>query len=451
MNPNDAYTVSQITRIIKTQLEVPALSRIWVVGEVTSLSSSQAGHIYFSMKDENGTLLPCTFFANFARSLDFQMENGVKIYAFGMITVYDKRGTYQLNVMKVVPAGEGELALKLKQLKEKLQKEGLFDEIHKKPVPAIPRKIGLITSPNGAAIRDFMRMIQSAPMLSVVVFPASVQGAEAASTVIRGLVILDEMPDVDTIVITRGGGSEEDLFCFNDEVLARAIFACKTTVISAIGHEKDTPISDLVADLRLPTPTAAGRFFAENVQGLSLQLQKIRDTLVTAMVRQRDRNPEFTKFSMVAERFRDQLLRFLPEREQRLDTLANALTNNINQQMDNRVTQFQNLEKRLHPSHMLERVSVFQKRLQALSGQLGASMTGRVDRSGQQLNALTRTLNAVNPLNVLERGFTAAFTKDGKKLLRKVEQIRIGDTVNIRFVDGFALCHVLYTEKKEQS
>lgn len=447
----DAYTVSQITRIIKTQLEVPALSRIWVVGEVTSLSSSQAGHIYFSMKDENGTVLPCTFFANFVQSLDFQLENGAKIYAFGMITVYDKRGTYQLNVMKVVPAGEGELALKLKQLKEKLQKEGLFDESHKKPAPVIPKKIGLITSPRGAAIRDFMRMIQNAPMLSVVLFPASVQGAEAASTIIRGIVTLDEMPDVDVIVVTRGGGSEEDLFCFNDEGLARTIFGCRTPLVSAIGHEKDTPISDLVADLRLPTPTAAGRHFAENVQALSVQLQKMRDTLSTAMLRQRDRNPEFTKFSMITERLRDQLLRFLPEREQQLDSLSNTLTAGINQQIDNTETRFQNLEKRIHPAHMQERVVVFLHRLQTLSGQLATGMAGQTDRSDQRLNALTRMLNAVNPLNVLERGFTATFTKDGKKLLRSMEGLHTGDTVNIRFVDGFALCHVLYTEKKEQT
>jgi exodeoxyribonuclease VII large subunit len=448
---DDAYTVSQITRIIKTQLEVPALSRIWVVGEVTSLSSSQAGHIYFSMKDQNDTILPCTFFANFARTLDFQLENGSKLYAFGMITVYDKRGTYQLNVMKVVPAGEGELALKLKQLKDKLQKEGLFDETHKKPVPAIPGKIGLITSPNGAAVRDFLRMIQAAPRLSVVLFPASVQGAEAASTIIRGLELLDKMENVDTIVITRGGGSEEDLFCFNDEALARAIFDCETPVVSAIGHEKDTPISDLVADLRLPTPTAAGRYFAENVQGMGLQLLKVRDTLVTAMLRQRDRNPEITKFYMVAERLRDQLLRFLPEREQQLDGLADNLIVGMKRHLNTKETHFQSIEKSLHPAYMRERIGVFHHRLQALSGQLAANITGRLDKCDQQLNALARTLNAVNPLNVLERGFTATFTKDGKKLLRKVEQLHIGDTVNIRFVDGFALCHVLYSEKKEQS
>ncbi|RLE18551.1 MAG: exodeoxyribonuclease VII large subunit [Acidobacteria bacterium] len=446
---NDAYTVTEITRIIKAQLEVPALSRIWVVGEISSLSSSQAGHIYFSLKDENGTVLPCTFFANFARSLDFQLENGSKIYAFGMITVYDKRGSYQLNVMKVVPSGEGELALKLKQLKEKLQKEGLFDENHKKPVPAIPDKIGLITSPKGAAIRDFMRMIQTAPMLSVMLFPASVQGAGAAASIIRGIEILDKSPDVDVIVITRGGGSEEDLFCFNDELLARTIFDCETPIVSAIGHEKDTPISDLVADLRLPTPTAAGRHFAENVQGLMFQLQKLRDSLATAMLRQRDRNPDFTRFSMLTDRLQDQLLRFLPEREQQLDTLANSLITGINRNLEARETRFQNLEKRLHPAHMRERVAVFEKQLQGISGQLTAAIAGKTERLEQRLHALTRTLNAVNPLNVLDRGFTASFSKDGKKLLRSVTDIRPGDTVNTRFVDGFALCHVLYTEKKE--
>ncbi|NOZ12657.1 MAG: exodeoxyribonuclease VII large subunit [Acidobacteria bacterium] len=447
--PNNAYTVTQITRIIKTQLEVPALSRIWVTGEISSLSRSQAGHIYFSLKDENGTILPCTFFANYTRSLDFQLENGIKIYAFGMITVYDKRGTYQLNVMKVQSSGKGELALELKQLKEKLQKEGLFDEIHKKPVPAVPGKIGLITSPNGAAIRDFMRMIQNEPTLSVVVFPASVQGEKAAASIIRGIEILDSMPEVDTIVITRGGGSEEDLFCFNDETLARAIFACNTPVVSAIGHEKDTPVSDLVADLRLPTPTAAGRYFAENVQALRTKLQKYRETFITAMLRQRDRNPDITRFFMVSETLRNQFLRFLPEREQQLDLLSGSLTNGMNRQFDARKIQFQNLEKRLHPAYMEERVEVFENRLRAASGQLTTAVTGKLGRLEQRLHALTRTLNAVNPLNVLERGFTATFDKSGKKLLRKVESIHPGDTVNTRFVDGFALCHVLYTEKKE--
>ncbi len=449
MNLNEAYTVSEITRVIKTQLEVPALSRIWVIGEITSLSRSQAGHIYFSLKDENGSVLPCTFFANFARLLDFQLENGSKIYTFGMITVYDKRGSYQLNVMKIVPAGEGELALKLKQLKEKLQKEGLFNETHKKPIPKIPRKIGLITSPNGAAIRDFLRMIRKSPILSVILFPASVQGTGATATIIRGISTLDRMPDVETIVITRGGGSEEDLFCFNDETLARAIFACKTPVISAIGHEKDTPVSDLVADLRLPTPTAAGRYFSENVQTFIQQLQKTRDKLITAMIQLRDKNPDLTKFRMLTERFRDLLLRFLPDWEQQLDLLSGNLTGEIMRRISDEETRFRNLEKQLHPAHTLEKIGMLEKRLQTLSGQLCDTLSGQLNIANQRLTALTRTLNAVNPLNVLERGFTAAFTKDGKKLLRKIEQIHTGDTLNIRFVDGFALCHVLYTEKKE--
>ncbi len=446
---NNAYTVTQITRIIKTQLEVPALSQIWVVGEISSLSKSQAGHIYFSLKDENGTMLPCTFFVNYARSLDFQLENGIKIYAFGMITVYDKRGTYQLNVTKVQPSGEGELALKLKQLKEKLQKEGLFDEIHKKPVPSIPNKIGLITSPNGAAIRDFMRMIRNAPPFSVVLFPASVQGEKAAATIIRGIEILDNMPEVDTIVLTRGGGSEEDLFCFNDEALARTIFACNTPIISAIGHEKDTPISDLAADLRLPTPTAAGRHFAENVQALKIKLRKHREIFITAMLRQRDRNPDITRFSMISETFQNLLLRFLPEWEQQLDLLSDTLIKGINRHFDARKVQFQNLEKRLHPAYMQERVEVFENRIHSASGQLTTAVTGKLDRLQQRLHSFTQTLNAVNPLNVLERGFTATFDRSGKKLIRKVEDIHPGDTVNTRFVDGFALCHVLYTEKKE--
>jgi len=451
LQPTEALTVTQLTRIIKERLETPDLSRIWVVGEVTDLSISRAGHTYFSLKDISGVMLPCTLFAGYAKGLTFRLENGAKVVVLGSVTVYEKRGAYQLNAMKVIAAGEGELALKLKQLKEKLQKEGLFDSSRKRPVPARVESIGLITSPQGAAIRDFLKMVRDIPTLSVVLYPSSVQGADAPATLIRALRYLGSRPDVDVIVLTRGGGSEEDLFCFNDEALAREIAACPVPVISAVGHEKDVPISDLVADLRLPTPTAAGRFFREQYMDAVTRVAQMRESLVVAMRRFRDHNPETVKFQMLVSRFRDRLDRFLPERIQSVDDLSDRLLTGIQASLRHTEARFAQLSRRLHPAAMRERVDGWSARLAALRTALPRAMDTAMREREARLRRLTQMLNAVNPLHVLERGFTATFDRDGKRLIRSVDQLTAGDTVQTRFVDGFALSHVVYTEKKKES
>ncbi len=450
MKTHDAYTVSQLTRLIKNRLEIPEFTRIWVIGEVTDLSVSRAGHAYFSLKDMDGTMLPCTLFAGYGKGLSFHLENGIKIYAMGNIGLYEKRGTYQLNVMQAVPAGEGELALRLKQLKEKLQKEGLFDESRKQDVPRLPERIGLITSPKGAAIRDFLKMVRNIPTLSVVLYPSVVQGSEAAPALIRSLRLLQQREDVDVIVLTRGGGSEEDLLCFSDEELSRAISDCPKPVISAVGHEKDTPISDLVADLRLPTPTAAGRFFREGYDGALEMVQRRRESLVVAMSRTRDRSPELVRFTMLCRQLQDRLERFLPDRLQQLDQLTATLTEGTGRTLRTRNERLQQLSRALHPDTMTRTVNRQQERMRLLTGQLTAGIRALVEHKEDTLKGTVRELNAVNPMQVLERGYTATFDKERKQILRSIHQIQAGDTVQIRFVDGFALSHVLYTERDKE-
>lgn len=450
MQTRDAYTVSQLTRLIKNRLEIPEFTRIWVIGEVTDLSVSRAGHAYFSLKDMDGTMLPCTLFAGYAKGLTFKLENGIKLYAMGNIGVYEKRGAYQLNLTQAVPAGEGELALRLKQLKEKLQKEGLFDQDRKQPVPQMPERIGLITSPKGAAVRDFLKMVRDIPILSVVLVPSVVQGSEAAPALIRSLRLLQERDDIDAIVLTRGGGSEEDLLCFSDEELARAISACTTPVISAVGHEKDTPISDLVADLRLPTPTAAGRFFREGYLAALEMVQRRKESLAVAMARTRDRSPELVRFTMLSRELQDLVERFLPDRIQHLDQLTANLGDGTVRILKSRALHLDQLGRALHPDTMARAVNRRRERMHVLSAQLGSGIRSLMDRKKDVLKGTVRELNAVNPMRVLERGYTATYDKERKQILRSIREVQAGDTVQIRFVDGFALSHVLYTEKEKE-
>lgn len=451
MIPREAYTVSQVNRLIKLQLEVPQLTRIWVIGEITDLTTSRAGHTYFSLKDPDGNLLACTLFAGPAKSMTFRMENGQKVYAMGNISLYEKRGSVQLNVTRAVPAGEGELALQLKQLKEKLQKEGLFDPEHKKPVPDMPAKIGLITSPRGAAIKDFLKMVRDIPILSVMLYPATVQGADAPPVLKKALDFFNRRTDIDVIVMTRGGGSEEDLHCFNDESLARDIFACDKPVLSAIGHEKDTPVCDLVADLRMPTPTAAGRYFREGYMARLETVAAWRESLTVAMAGFRDRSPEAVRFNMLTGQFRNRLERLLPDHIQEVDRLTERLTTGYRNLVQDRGNRLSTLSRALHPDTMASQLSHQQRRLASSVNALVSGMKAELDRREGQLSGAARELNAVNPLTVLERGYSATFTKDGRKLIRSVKSLKAGDTINTRFVDGFALSHVLYTEEKKET
>jgi len=488
----EAYSVKKVTEIIKRSLETPTLSHIFVIGEISSLSFSKVGHIYFSLKDEDGTLLNCAFFAGYNRSLNFKPENGMKVVAYGSITVYGPRGSYNLNTFKLVPAGEGALALKLKQLKEKLQKEGLFNAERKKYFPKLPSKIGLITSQTGAAIKDFLKMTKEVPSISVVLFPAVVQGENAPKSVIKGINYFNSRGDIDCIVITRGGGSEEDLFCFNDEQLAREIAASKLPVMSAIGHEKDVLISDLVADLRQPTPTAAGRFFAENYKNALLKLEKIKHFFNTISRNYVEKHSATIKLNSLKENLINKIERLLPEKEQSVDylyeKLFSSITRNIEQKeyllenlnrslhpntlkqnlirreevlnqyklrlkegvetlIKKKSNNFENLNKRLEPNVLFNLLKRKTDTLKSLKSDLSGKMENIIVKKEEKLKYTSGTLHSVSPLAVLNRGYSVVYDKNKKSVKKSVTQINQGDNLNIQFADGFALCNVLYKEK----
>ena len=270
--PERIYTVTEITREIKGILE-ESFPTIWVEGEISNYTLHSSGHRYFSLKDENAQIR-CTLWRFRGDWLRFEPEDGIQVIASGSISVYERNGQYQLDVTELIPAGLGKLEIAFQKLKEKLWRQGLFDEEHKKPIPEFPESIGLVTSPTGAAIRDMIKIVQERfPSVRMIVNPVRVQGEGAAQEIARAIGEFNRFAKVDVMIVGRGGGSLEDLWAFNEEMVARAIYDSKIPVISAVGHQIDFTISDFVADLRAPTPSAAAQMVVKDKEGLLKELR----------------------------------------------------------------------------------------------------------------------------------------------------------------------------------
>lgn len=273
-------TVSEVSEYIKNKLaNDPKLNQIYVLGEITNISKPISGHIYFDTKDEH-SLLSCVFFRGDSKKLSFEIENGMEVLILGSITTYEKKSRYQLRVSSILPVGEGAFYLKFKQLKEKLSKEGLFDEEHKKEIPLLPKIIGLITSKTGSAIKDVLKVLKNRfPNINVKLVPTSMQGDNASKEIIGAINLLNGFEHIDVIIIARGGGAKEDLMCFNDEELARTIFKSKIPIITGIGHETDYTIADFVADIKSPTPSVAAKDAVPDKQELLEKISSLRNEL----------------------------------------------------------------------------------------------------------------------------------------------------------------------------
>lgn len=276
----NVLAVSQISEYIKNKLTNDTnLNQIYVLGEITNISKPNSGHIYFDIKDEQ-SLLSCAFFRRNNNNLSFDIENGLEVLIFGSIITYEKKSNYQLNISLILPIGEGAFYLKFKQLKEKLSKEGLFDEKHKKEIPLLPRSIGLITSKKGSVIKDILNVLEHRFSNSnIKLVGTSMQGDKASKEIIRAINILNRFKYVDTIIIARGGGATEDLICFNDEELARTIFESKIPIVTGIGHETDYTIADFVSDKRASTPSIAAKIVVPDKQELLEKIDSLRSEL----------------------------------------------------------------------------------------------------------------------------------------------------------------------------
>ena len=384
------FTVGQINRYIRNLLENDfILSSLLVKGEISNFKAHSSGHLYFTLKDASGAL-SCVMFRQDAAGLPFEPENGMQVVVYGHISLYEKTGQYQLYAEFMEPLGIGALQVAFEQLKEKLAAEGLFDGDFKREIPENPSCIAVITSPTGAAVRDILQIVKRRdPNVKVAIFPTLVQGEQAAADIVRSLKLVNEWGKADVIILGRGGGSMEDLWCFNDENVARAVFASEIPVISAVGHETDFTITDFVADMRAPTPSAAAELATtplterrEVFHRLELRLERDVSALLTSCRRRLD------------------LLKSRPVMERPLERIYRTM-------MDVEETQ-QRLDK---------------------------EMTNRLMQRAERWQYLTNRLEAASPLAVMSRGYVMAVTSSGK-LLTSVKQAEVGDRVTLHLQDG---------------
>jgi len=380
-------SVTDITRQIKMSLE-QRFPRVWIQGEISNFKQHTSGHLYFTLKDE-GAQISATMWRSRAAGLLFTPEDGMKVIARGGITVYPPRGSYQVDVEQLTPVGIGELQLAFERLKQKLAAEGLFDEGRKRPLPSFPERIGIITSETGAALQD-MRTVLSRrfPCVTVLLMPVRVQGAGASDEIAQALKELNQYRNVDVIIVGRGGGSLEDLWAFNEEVVARAIAASEIPVVSAVGHEIDFTIADFVADLRAPTPSAA----AELVVPDRLELLEVI------------RNNEYT--------MRQALAQMITAKRERVRSLVSSYALN-------------------RPRDLIRE---FVQRIDELQRSIGTNFAHRYERMAQDVESLGKRLIAVSPGNILKRGY--AIVRKGDAIVTHAKELRPKDETVIEFQDG---------------
>ncbi|MFZ4395513.1 MAG: exodeoxyribonuclease VII large subunit [Kiritimatiellia bacterium] len=445
-NTRHVYTVGDLTRLVKQTLE-DEVGRVWVEGEISNFRRQSSGHCYFTLKDERAQL-SAVLFAGAQRGVSVTLADGMQVRLFGELSVYELRGQYQLIVRQVEAGGQGMLMARFEALKRRLQAEGLFDEARKRPLPLLPRHVGIVTSPTGAAMRDILNVItRRFPNLHVLLAPARVQGAGAAEEIAAAIDYLNAQSSraaagegggplttpLDVLIVGRGGGSIEDLWCFNEECVARAIARSEIPVISAVGHEIDFTISDFVADVRAPTPSAAAELVVGRKEDFEAALRTQTRTL-RQLLRQR-----------------------LTELHGRLDIArASHVFHAPRQSVERAAQALDGLELRLKQAlagagaRQRRRLDEFRVRLQLLRGSRLQGVAGRLDallrrmthaapmalqRRQQQVSALERQLRALSPVAVLERGYSLTRMSDGT-LVRSVRQVPVGTRLRTQVADG---------------
>ena len=422
------FSVGQINEYIKYLIEdSPVLDSVYIVGEISNLTAYHtSGHMYFSLKDETGVIRAVMFKSSAAR-LKFRPENGMRVIVHGRVTVYAPSGQYQISCDSMEPDGFGALAAAFEQLKNKLSAEGLFDESRKKPIPAFPSAVGVITSPTGAAVRDIINILtRRAPNTKMVLFPTLVQGDGAPKQLCSGIRYFNKYRTVDVIIIGRGGGSLEELWAFNDEVLSRTIADSDIPVISAVGHETDFTICDFVADLRAPTPSAAAELAVPDTQELNQKLRLYRDALDTH-IRTKLKTARITLDALSQKRVLKSPDSFLQNRRMDIDNLTARLTLSA--------------ERTVRAAH---------ERLDPAAAALHHAMRTNTANADAALKASAAKLGALNPLSVLTRGYSAVFD-DAGMTVRSVRQLHPGDTLRLRLTDGDVTAEVKEIQPNEDT
>ena len=399
----NAYSVGQVNRYVKNMFTQDFfLQKIYVKGELSNCKYHTSGHIYFSLKDETGTM-SCVMFAGHRRGLAFSMKDGDKVIVGGSVDVYERDGRYQLYAKEITLEGAGALYERYLALKQELEEMGMFAGEYKQPIPKFIRRLGVVTAPTGAAVQDIRNIsYRRNPYLQIILYPALVQGADAAESIVKGIRMLDRL-NVDVIIVGRGGGSIEDLWAFNEEIVARAIFECRTPVISAVGHETDFTIADFVADLRAPTPSAAAELAVNDyrsvVESVSVYRQRMYRAMSTRLDFYRSRLANFsTKFGYLSPEYR------LREQRQRLADAESSLQN---------------------------------------------AMEGKLKENRHRLSLYVERFTGLSPLRKLNQGFSYVADQE-KRTLTSVKQVKNGDTIYISVTDGTIEAKVNSIKKEER-
>ncbi|MFN2309804.1 MAG: exodeoxyribonuclease VII large subunit [Gammaproteobacteria bacterium] len=435
----EVYSVGRLNAEARALLE-GAFPLIWVQGELSNVSRPASGHLYFTLKDATAQVR-CAMFRGNNRFLKFRPEDGQQVLVRANLSLYEARGDYQLIAQSLEEAGAGALQRAFEALKQRLAAEGLFDAAHKQPLPTLPRRIGVITSPTGAAIRDILSVLERRfPAIPVLVYPVPVQGAGAGAEIAAAIRRADRHRDCDVLIVARGGGSLEDLWAFNEETVARAIYACGIPVVSGVGHEVDFSIADFVADRRAPTPSVAAEMVSPDQAEWLNQLRTLDTELYKRLARRLERLNE--RLNWLDKRLEQQHPgQRLRQRAQRLDDLEPRLQRALRAGLRQRRAELATLSARLQRHHPGPRLRRTREREAALTLRLHTATRTQLQKLRQRLAGVLRALDAVSPLATLERGY-AIVTADDGTVLHAAAQAHRGDKILARLAQGRLRCTV---------
>jgi exodeoxyribonuclease VII large subunit len=438
--PRRILTVTQLTAKIRTFLE-EQFFEVWVEGELSNCKVWTSGHMYFTLKDR-GAQIKGVMFGSSLRLLRFKPQDGLRVVARGRVSVYGPKGEYQIACEHLEPEGLGARQLAFEQLKERLSAAGLFDPQRKRPLPALPRKIGVVTSLDGAAVRDIVKVLSRRyANAHVVIRPARVQGEGAAMDLMRAIRSISKVPGVDVVIVGRGGGSIEDLWAFNEEVVARAIAGCPIPTISAVGHESDVTIADLVADLRAPTPSAAAEMVVSRKDDFCARIDRLSRQLETTMAARLHRLEARLRMLEARSGYAGAHGR-IAMRSRHAAELSHELHRAVRAQLSRRERAYHALRLKLETFDLRRRLSAIRTRLVAADGQLGAAFTRAHHRQDARLRTTVARLESLSPLAVLGRGYAVCWDAGRTHVIRDAADVKSGERVRVTLHRGELDCDV---------
>lgn len=450
MEEKQYVSITALTKYIKRKFDAdPHLQDMYVKGEISNFKQHSSGHMYFTLKDEKARIL-AVMFSSFNKSIKFRPENGMKVLVKGDITVYEQSGQYQMYIKEMQPDGIGDLYLAFEQLKEKLLKQGLFSKEYKKPLPKYPHTVGVITSPTGAAIRDILTTLKRRyPIANILVIPALVQGEQGAASIVKAIEHANQSHDIDVLIVGRGGGSIEELWSFNEEIVARAIFASRIPIISAVGHETDTTIADYVADLRAPTPTGAAELAVPHIDEL-IERVLTRQTRIIRNIKEKI-NVQAQRYDRLSksyafkypQRLYEQKLEQVDKSTELLQRAAQALFVNRNEEYIRTI-------RRLERNNLNTLLQTAVQQQTKTEKALNRAFTSLLLAKKKEHQRVNMALDALSPLKIMDRGYSLVYDEDDH-LVKSTEQIRLNDNIKIKLVDGSITCEVLEIEGKDQT